>query len=74
MLALPLAKLSVAVDADPSEQQFTWQSETHNLTFVLDSYGARGSLQLLKVVQGTQVRVPSKLRVDPHGTGLTSLL
>ncbi|KAF1938819.1 hypothetical protein EJ02DRAFT_353707 [Clathrospora elynae] len=56
MLSLPLAKLSWAQDTDPNEQKFGWQHETHDLTFVLDSYGARASSQLLKVVQGTQVR------------------
>ncbi|KAJ4371455.1 hypothetical protein N0V83_004672 [Neocucurbitaria cava] len=56
MLSLPLAKLSVAEDADPAKQKFTWKHEQHDLTFILDSYGARGSSQLLKVVQGTQVR------------------
>ncbi|KAH9864176.1 hypothetical protein J1614_010110 [Plenodomus biglobosus] len=56
MLSLPLAKLSVALDTDPDAHSFTWQHDTHDLTFVIDSYGSSGSSQLLKVVQGTQVR------------------
>ncbi|KAF1845338.1 uncharacterized protein K460DRAFT_385882 [Cucurbitaria berberidis CBS 394.84] len=56
MLSLPLAKLSVAEDADPAKQKFTWKHEQHDLTFVLDSYGAHRASQLLKVVQGTQIR------------------
>lgn len=59
MLSLPLAKLSVALDTDPDSHSFTWHHETHSLTFVIDTYGTRGSSQLLKVVQGTQVRVHS---------------
>lgn len=57
MLSLPLTSLSTAHDADASQQKFNWQKETHNLTFVIDSYGAQGNSQLIKVVQGTQVRV-----------------
>lgn len=57
MLSLPLAKLSVARDEDPSEQRFEWKHESQHLTFVLDSYGSYAGLQQLKVVQGTQVRV-----------------
>ncbi|KAH7383340.1 hypothetical protein BKA66DRAFT_584969 [Pyrenochaeta sp. MPI-SDFR-AT-0127] len=59
MLSLPLAKLSVARDADSTEQRFTWQHEIHDIFFVLDTYGTRGSSQLLKVVQGIQVQVRS---------------
>lgn len=71
MLSLPLAKLSVALDTDPDAQSFTWQHETHDLTFVIDSYGGSGSSQLLKVVQGTQVRVcftaqHARATVAPH--------
>jgi hypothetical protein len=57
MLSLPLAKLSTADDTDPAEQKFTWQHAQNDLSFVLDTYGAISSSQLLKVVQGTQVRV-----------------
>jgi hypothetical protein len=57
MLSLPLAKLSWAQDTDSDQQKFTWQQETHDLTFILDSYGARGATQLMKVVQGPQIRV-----------------
>ncbi|KAF1923149.1 uncharacterized protein M421DRAFT_76076 [Didymella exigua CBS 183.55] len=57
MISLPLAKLSTAQDAYPDEQTFQWKHEFNNLTFVIDSYQQGGSaLQLLKVVQGTQVR------------------
>ncbi|KAI8935175.1 hypothetical protein NX059_007768 [Plenodomus lindquistii] len=56
MLSLPLAKLSVALDTAPDAQNFTWQHETRNLSFVIDTYGGNGSSQLLKVVQGTQVK------------------
>jgi hypothetical protein len=59
MLSLPLAKLSWAQDTDSDQQKFNWQQETHDLSFILDSYGARGATQLMKVVQGTQVRVCS---------------
>ncbi|KAH9859478.1 hypothetical protein IAQ61_011259 [Plenodomus lingam] len=55
MLSLPLAKLSVALDTDPDAQSFTWQHETHDLTFVIDSYGGSGSSQLLKVVQAANI-------------------
>jgi hypothetical protein len=65
MLSLALAKLSWAQDTDPEQQKFTWQQETHDLTFILDSYGARGATQLMKVVQGPQVRVRSA-RPMPH--------
>lgn len=57
MLSLPLAKLSTADDTDPAEQKFTWQHAQNDLSFVLDTYGAISSSQLLKVVQGSQVRV-----------------
>ena len=56
MLSLPLATLSTARDTDASEQQFIWQKETRDLTLV-DSYGSRDGLQLMKVVQGSQIRV-----------------
>ena len=57
MLSLPLSSLSTARDADPGLQRFEWHKDTQDLTFVIDSYGASDSLQLVKVVQGTQVRV-----------------
>lgn len=58
MISTHLAKLSTAQDAFPDEQSFRWKHETNNLTFVIDSYQQGGStLQLLKVVQGTQIRV-----------------
>lgn len=58
MISTHLAKLSTAQDAFPDEQSFQWKHETNNLMFVIDSYQQGGStLQLLKVVQGTQVRV-----------------
>lgn len=58
MISLSLAKLSTAQDAYPDEQTFQWKHETNNLVCVVDSYKAGGSaLQLLKIVQGTQVRV-----------------
>lgn len=57
MLSLPLASLSTAQDADANEQKFSWQKETHDLTFVIDSFGGRGSTQLIKIVQGTRIRV-----------------
>ncbi|KAF3037833.1 hypothetical protein E8E12_008026 [Didymella heteroderae] len=57
MISMHLAKLSTAQDAFPDEQTFQWKHENNNLTFVIDSYQQGGStLQLLKVVQGTQVR------------------
>ncbi|KAJ6198800.1 hypothetical protein J3E72DRAFT_188580 [Bipolaris maydis] len=56
MLSLPLTSLSTAQDADAKQQKFNWQKETHDLTFVIDSYGGRDNAQLIKVVQGTQVR------------------
>lgn len=57
MLSLPLASLSTAQDADADQQKFTWQKETHDLTFVIDSYGGRDNNQLIKIVQGMRVRV-----------------
>lgn len=58
MLSLPLAKLSTAQDAGLDENKFSWTHETQNLIMVIDTYGARApSSRLLKVVQGTQVRV-----------------
>ena len=58
MISLSLAKLSTAQDASTNEQTFQWTHESNNLVCVIDSYQAGGSaLQLLKVVQGTQVRV-----------------
>ncbi|KAL6707765.1 hypothetical protein ACN47E_003886 [Coniothyrium glycines] len=56
MLSLPLAKLSVARDAEPHEQHFVWQHDTADLTLVLDACSAPGSAQRLKIFQGTQVR------------------
>ncbi|EUC41796.1 hypothetical protein COCMIDRAFT_40085 [Bipolaris oryzae ATCC 44560] len=56
MLSLPLMSLSTAQDADAKQQKFNWQKETHDLTFVIDSYGGRDNAQLIKVVQGIQVR------------------
>ena len=58
MISLSLAKLSTAQDASADEQTFQWKHESKNLVCVIDSYQAGGSaLQLLKVVQGTRVRV-----------------
>ncbi|KAH6633429.1 hypothetical protein C7974DRAFT_423772 [Boeremia exigua] len=57
MISLSLAKLSTAQDAHHDEQTFQWRHESNNLVCVIDSYQAGGSaLQLLKVVQGTQIR------------------
>lgn len=65
MLSLQLAKLSTAQDVHPTEQTFQWKHESNNLTFVIDSFQQGGStLQLLKVVQGTQVRV--RAAISPH--------
>lgn len=65
MISTHLAKLSTAQDAFPDEQSFQWKHETNNLTFVIDSYQQGGStLQLLKVVQGTQVRVRAAISPD----------
>jgi hypothetical protein len=58
MLSLPLAKLSAAQDATLDETKFSWTHETQDLTLVIQGYGANGSpSQLLKVAQGTQIRV-----------------
>jgi hypothetical protein len=57
MLSLPLTTLSTAQDTDSSEQRFTWHKETNDLTLVIDSYGARDGFQLMKLCQGSQVRV-----------------
>ncbi|KAH8730683.1 hypothetical protein GQ44DRAFT_605862 [Phaeosphaeriaceae sp. PMI808] len=57
MLSLPLAKLSTAQDATLDETKFSWSHDTQNLIMVIDTFGACGPSQLLKVVQGTQVRV-----------------
>ena len=57
MLSLPLQTLSTAQDTDASEQRFNWQKETNDLTLIIDSYGARGGFQLMKLCQGSQVRV-----------------
>jgi hypothetical protein len=58
MLSLPLAKLSSAQDVTVEETKFNWSHDTQNLVVVIDTYGASGPpSQLLKVVQGTQVRV-----------------
>lgn len=67
MLSLPLTSLSTAHDADAGQQKFNWQKETHDLTFVIDSYGASGTAQLIKVVQGTQVRVRDTPTPDHYG-------
>lgn len=65
MLSLPLAKLSTARDEDPSEQRFEWQHETRDLSLILEGYGdVPGSTQLLKVAQGTQVRVSMTFLMD----------
>jgi hypothetical protein len=58
MITLSLAKISEAQDAALNETKFTWTHQTQDLVVVLDNYGAHGtSSQLLKVVQGTHVRV-----------------
>lgn len=70
MLTLPLAKLSTAQDVGPEESKFTWKHDSHNLVVVIDTYGATGPpSQLLKVVQGTQVRV--RASASPHLTHIT---
>ncbi|KAJ8118445.1 hypothetical protein OPT61_g586 [Boeremia exigua] len=57
MISLSLAKLSTAQDAHCNEQTFQWKHESNNLICVIDSYQAGGSaMQLMKVVQGTQIR------------------
>lgn len=65
MLSLSLTSLSTARDADATQQKFHWQKYTDDLTFVIDSYGARDNTQLIKVVQGTEVRVRDT-RPMPH--------
>lgn len=58
MISLPLAKLSTAPDASPEETKFDWKHDTQDLVAVIDTYGSYGQpSQLLKVVQGTHVRV-----------------
>ncbi len=57
MISIPLAKLSVAQDTDPSESKFFWQHETQQIHLIIDDYGTQPSSQLLKLVQGAQVRV-----------------
>ncbi|KAH3904658.1 hypothetical protein HBI56_214560 [Parastagonospora nodorum] len=56
MITLPLAKISEARDAEPSETKFSWTHQTQDLVVVFDNYGHGSSAQLLKVVQGTHVR------------------
>jgi len=75
MLSLPLAKLSSAQDAAPEENKFSWSHETHNLVVVIDTYGASGPpSQLLKVVQGTQVRVRASASPSLEHTCLTDTI
>jgi hypothetical protein len=58
MLSFPLAKLSTAQDVDADATKFSWSHDSHDLVAIIDGYGARGPpSQLLKVVQGTQIRV-----------------
>lgn len=65
MISFTLAKLSTAADAQPDQQTFQWKHDTNNLVCVFDSYQAGGSaLQLMKVVQGTQLRV--RAATKPH--------
>jgi hypothetical protein len=60
MITLSLAKISEAQDAALNVSNFTWTHHTQDLVLVFDNYGAHGtSGQLLKVVQGTHVRVRS---------------
>ncbi|KAL1801480.1 hypothetical protein ACET3X_001822 [Alternaria dauci] len=74
MLSLPLATLSTAQDTDASEQQFNWHKETSNLTLVIDSYGARDGLQLMKLVQGSQIRQTVEIeRLINEGNEMTRL-
>ncbi|USP81589.1 uncharacterized protein yc1106_08863 [Curvularia clavata] len=70
MLSLPLGSLSTAQDADADQQKFTWQKETHDLTFVIDSYGGRDNNQLIKIVQGTRVREGEELIRQMQGRGV----
>ncbi|OWY43123.1 hypothetical protein CUC08_Gglean010590 [Alternaria sp. MG1] len=74
MLSLPLATLSTARDTDASEQQFIWQKETRDLTLVVDSYGSRDGFQLMKVVQGSQIRQTIEIeRLINEGNDMTRL-
>ncbi|KAG9188996.1 hypothetical protein G6011_05864 [Alternaria panax] len=74
MLSLPLTTLSTAQDTDASEQRFTWHKETNHLTLVIDSYGARGGCQLMKVVQGAQIRQTIEIeRLINQGNQMTRL-
>jgi hypothetical protein len=70
MISLQLAKLSTAQDASLHETKFSWSHETQDLVLVFQNYGANGSpSQLLKVTQGTQVRVRASLgRHSQHRT------
>ena len=69
MISLSLAKLSTAEDALQDQQTFQWKHETNNLTCVFDSYQTGGpALQLMKVVQGTQIRV--RAAISPHSVAL----
>ncbi|KAI4909501.1 hypothetical protein J4E90_008198 [Alternaria incomplexa] len=74
MLSLPLQTLSTAQDTDASEQRFNWQKETNDLTLIIDSYGARGGLQLMKLCQGSQVRQTIEIeRLINEGNHITRL-
>ncbi|RYO41325.1 hypothetical protein AA0111_g1216 [Alternaria arborescens] len=74
MLSLPLATLSTARDTDASEQQFIWQKETRDLTLIIDSYGSRDGFQLMKVVQGSQIRQTIEIeRLINEGNDMTRL-
>ncbi|KAI4621057.1 hypothetical protein J4E83_005420 [Alternaria metachromatica] len=74
MLSLPLQTLSTAQDTDTSEQRFNWQKETNDLTLIIDSYGARGGLQLMKLCQGSQVRQTIEIeRLINEGNHITRL-
>jgi hypothetical protein len=65
MLSLPLAKLSTAPDAGPDDTKFDWRHDTQDLVAVIDTYGSYGQpSQLLKVVQGTHVRVRTALALS----------
>ncbi|KAI4950093.1 hypothetical protein J4E91_004749 [Alternaria rosae] len=74
MFSLPLQSLSTAQDTDASEQRFNWQKETNDLTLIIDSYGARGGLQLMKLCQGSQVRQTIEIeRLINEGNQITRL-
>ncbi|KAI4924339.1 uncharacterized protein J4E92_007420 [Alternaria infectoria] len=74
MLSLPLQTLSTAQDTDASEQRFNWQKETNDLTLIIDSYGARAGLQLMKLCQGSQVRQTIEIeRLINEGNHITRL-